>query len=402
MPSVGLIGVGTMGAGIAQTAASCGWTVELMDVRTDVVRKSIAGIAKRFDRLVEKGRMSAEQRAAAAKRLKVATEPACLHDCDLIIEAVVEDIDVKVRALEPIAKVARPDAILASNTSSLSITEIGRRLGESSRFVGMHFFNPVPLMPLVEVIAGDETASTVIARAAEIPAEWGKTVVKAADTPGFIVNRVARGFYLEPLRMLGEGIAGVDELDRILKTLGGFRMGPFELMDLIGIDVNWEVSNSVWRRLGEPARLTPHPIQQRLVERNLLGRKTKRGFYSYASDPPLPALPVERQSFELGEDVYQAVRRFNETATEQSGSVTEQYVFARTLAAIINEAALARDASVASQADIDTAMKRGTNYPQGPLEWAEQIGRHTCRSMLDVLNKHAGDERFQTAEWLRP
>lgn len=401
MPSVGILGAGTMGAGIAQTAASCGWTVELMDVNEEVARKAIAGIVKRLDRLVEKGRTTAEKRDAGVERLLAATGPNCFEGCDLIIEAVIEDIDLKVAAWDPVVRASRPDAILASNTSSLSISEMGRRIGEPRRFVGMHFFNPVPLMPLVEVIAGDGSDPAIVARALEIPAEWGKTVVKAADTPGFIVNRIARGFYLEPLRMLGEGIAGVDELDRILKTLGGFRMGPFELMDLIGIDVNWEVSNSVWRQLGEPARLTPHPIQQRLVEQKLLGRKTKRGFYSYASDPPLPALPVERRSFELGEDVYKAVRLFNDHATEQSGSITEQYVFARTLAAIINEAALALDASVASQTDIDTAMKRGTNYPQGPLEWAEQIGRHSCRFMLDVLNEHAEDERFQTAEWLR-
>jgi 3-hydroxybutyryl-CoA dehydrogenase len=171
-------------------------------------------------------------------------------------------------------------------------------------------------------------------------------------------------------------------------------------MDLVGIDVNRDVTTSIWRRLGEPARLAPHPIQQQLVEKTFLGRKSKRGFYSHAGEPPLPAVLVDRRSFAWSDDVYKATRVFNDAATKVGGSVTEQYIFARTLATVINEAALAHDESVASQADIDTAMKLGTNYPQGPLEWAEEIGRHTCRYMLDVLNEQAGDGRFQAAKWM--
>jgi 3-hydroxybutyryl-CoA dehydrogenase len=201
--------------------------------------------------------------------------------------------------------------------------------------------------------------------------------------------------------MLSEGVAGVDEIDGLLKRLGGFRMGPFELMDLIGLDVNFSVSVSVWEQLGRPARLRPSTIQQGLVERKLLGRKSKQGYYSYQSEHPLPAAPVDRRSFDLPEELYKAVRLFCEPGAEGAASITEQYVFARTLSAIINEAALAVDDGVASVADIDTAMRLGVNYPRGPLEWAEKIGRRTCRFLLDALNRRVDDGRFAPAWWLR-
>lgn len=401
MASVGIIGAGTMGAGIAQVAAAGGWTVELMDVDASAVERAIGTIRKRFDRLVEKGRWGPADRNAAAERLRIATDAACLGDCELIIEAVAEDPAVKVGVFERLISAARADAILASNTSSLSITKMGRSLGQGRRFVGMHFFNPVPLLPLVEVIAGAESAAGVVERAVRIAGEWGKTPVRVRDTPGFIVNRVARGYYLEPLRMLGEGIAGVDEIDGILKTLGGFRMGPFELMDLVGIDVNYTVSTSVWEQMDKPARLAPHAIQKGLFERGEFGRKTKRGYYDYEQDPPLPAVPVERKSFGCPPRVHKAVRRFADGASAAGGSITEQYVFARTLGAIINEAALALDQQVATLEDIDTAMKLGTNYPNGPLEWAERIGRHTCAALLRGLNKSTDDDRFAAADWLQ-
>ncbi len=401
MPTVGILGAGTMGAGIAQTAATSGWTVRLTDVDEATAAAAVDRIAGRLDRLVEKGRLTPSQRDAARDRLHVAGAIDALADCDLVIEAVVEDLQTKIDVLSRVAKVVSGRCILASNTSSLSISRIALGIGEPARTVGMHFFNPVPLMPLVEIVAGPETRDDVAERAAAIVREWGKTPVRAKDTPGFIVNRVARGYYLEPLRMLGEGIAGIDEIDRIMRTLGGFRMGPFELMDLVGIDVNYTVSCSVYEQLGRPARLRPHPIQKQLLERGTLGRKTGQGFYNYQHEHPLPAVPVERASFELPEMIYKAVRLFCDKATQAGGSITEQYVFARTLVAIINEAALAVDEGVASEADIDTAMKLGTNYPAGPLEWAEQIGRRTCRFLLDQLNERADDRRFTPAAWLR-
>ncbi len=401
MPTAGIIGAGTMGAGIAQTAAVAGWDVLLTDVDEATVARAIEGVLRRLDRLVEKGRLSGQQRREAAGRLVAARGIETLGSCDLVIEAVVEDLSTKIEVLRQVARVVPQACLLASNTSSLSITKIGLGAGEPARTVGMHFFNPVPRMPLVEVVAGQDTREPVVERAVEIARAWGKTPVRAKDTPGFIVNRVARGYYLEPLRMLGEGIGGVDEIDRIMRTLGGFRMGPFELMDLVGIDVNYTVSTSVWQQLGRPARLRPHPIQKTLFDRGHLGRKTKQGFYTYQPEHPYPAVPVDRASFELPEIVYKAVRLFCDKATDAGGSITEQYVFARTLAAVINEAALAVDEGVASPADIDTAMKLGTNYPKGPLEWAEQIGRRTCRFLLEKLDEQTPDHRFTPAAWLR-
>lgn len=400
MPQVGILGTGTMGAGIAQTAAAAGWDAVLSDVKAEIAAAAVEGVHKRFARLVEKGRMSEADATAASSRLSVATSHNDFANCELIVEAVVEDLDVKVNIFKQIAD-ANKDAILASNTSSLSIKKLGAAINEPARFVGMHFFNPVPLMPLVECIAGDETSHDARDRVYDIAKAWGKTPVRCADTPGFIVNRVARGYYLEPLRMVGAGIAGIDEIDATLTRLGGFKMGPFTLMDLIGIDVNYPVSVSVWEQLGKPARLTPHPLQAKLFEAGHLGRKTKRGAYSYEHETPLPALISDRRSFEMPEELHAAVRRFCDGAATESGSATEQYIFARTLAAIINEAALAIDDNVASEDDIDTAMRLGTNFPHGPIEWAAKAGIRTTRALLQQLNQRVKDNRFAPAEWLQ-
>lgn len=429
MPTVGVLGAGTMGSGIAQVAAAAGWTVRLSDREADYTRRQRERIAAGLDRLVEKGRLAADARDRTLAQITVtdaADHGRWAAECDLIIEAVIEDMDVKCAALRPLVAAA-PRAVIASNTSSLSITRLGAELAAPERVVGMHFFNPVPLMPLVEVIAGRQSAPDAVQRTADIARAWGKTVVNAQDTPGFIVNRVARGYYLESLRMFGEGIAGVDEIDQTLKKLGGFRMGPFELMDLIGIDVNWSVSNSVWEQMGRPARLEPHPVQARLVQAGRLGRKSKRGFYSYESEPPLAAELVDRRTFTYPAELHEAVRRVADAAVQPpraaaasepresagpgtpraagqvgaEGSATQQYIFARVLVTIINEAAMALDEQVATAADIDTAMKLGTNYPRGPLEWAESIGRRTCAHLLRVLDKHVGGGRFAPAEWLR-
>jgi len=401
MPRVGVIGGGTMGAGIAQVAAQRGWEVTLLDVDEAVARKSVEGILQWLDRLVEKRKLDTEQRQQIAARLRAAAGPESLAGCDLVIEAVVEDLDVKAGVLRSVMEHLAPAAIVASNTSSLSITELGRVIGRGRRMVGMHFFNPVPLMPLVEVIAGRDTDESVADRAAEIAAGWGKIVVRAKDTPGFIVNRVARGYYLESLRLLGEGVAGIDEIDLVMRRLGGFRMGPFELIDLVGIDVNYTVSCSVWEQLGCPARLEPHLIQKALFDEGLLGRKTGRGFYNYEGSTPLPAVPVSRGSYDMPARLHQAVRLFAEKGAASQGSITEQYILARVVVTIINEAALLLDEGAATAADIDTAMKTGTNYPQGPLEWAEKVGRRTCRFLLDRLNEQVADGRFAAAAWLR-
>ncbi len=409
MAKVSVVGAGTMGSGIAQTAAQAGWDVCLLDVSADVAAKAIAGIGKRLDRVVEKGKLAAPERDAIVARIRAGDGAESARASDLLIEAVVEDLDAKVRVLAPLADSAGANCIVASNTSSLSISKIAAGLSArcavgretvAGRTVGMHFFNPVPLMPLVEIIAGEVSEPASVERALSIAAAWKKTAVRAKDTPGFIVNRVARGYYLESLRMLGEGIAGVDEIDGTLKTFAKLSMGPFELMDMIGIDVNYAVSCSVWEQMGRPPRLEPHPIQRALVEQQHLGRKSKRGFYSYQTEHPVPAVPVDRRSFELPGELHEAVRRFFSGAVEGDASSTEQYIVSRVLATIINEAALAVDDGVAVEADIDIAMKLGTNYPFGPFGLADRVGRFTCAAMLRALDRFAGPGRFAPARAL--
>lgn len=386
-----------MGAGIAQLAATHGCVVHLIDVNGDVLAHSIASITKRLDRSVEKRRIDQGERGAILERIKPDDAIRGLADVELAIEAVVEDIAVKRKVFGALEETVPPSAVLATNTSSLSITEIAEGVKSRARVIGMHFFNPAPIMPLVEIIAGQASDESCIDAAFQTARAWGKTAVLVKDTPGFIVNRVARGFYLESLRMLGEGVAGVDEIDVVLRTHGGFRMGPFELMDLVGLDVNFAVSTSVWQQLGKPTRLEPHGIQASLVERGHLGRKSGRGFYDYGHDAPIAAQGVDRRSFELSPLLSDAMLVFATRAGAIEAGATEQYILCRVLGAIINEAALAYAEQVASPADIDIAMVKGTNYPKGPLAWADDIGHRTVRGLLKGLNSAVGDGRYEPA-----
>ncbi len=400
--SVAILGSGTMGAGIAQVAAAAGWTVQLMDVDEPTVRNAIEGIRKRFDRLVEKERMTAEQRDDAFGRLRVATEPSCLADCELVLEAIVEDLDIKTAVLGGLASSLSDDAIIATNTSSLSVTKIGEAIGQPLRTVGMHFFNPAPLMKLVEVISGDKTDATVVDRVATIAQSWRKKVARAADVPGFIVNHVARPYYLEAFRILEDGFAAPAEIDTAMKTLGGFRMGPLELTDLIGQDVNTATTRSVWEQLDEPPLLHPSRLQEQLVADGHLGRKTGRGVYDYSGDKPMPAIEIARRAFAPPPELHKAVDEFVSGADtgSRSGALTD-YIFARIVVAIIVQAALAFERGVAEQADIDTALKYGVNYPRGPFEWAKQIGYDKCAALLAELNKTVADDRLAIPASLR-
>jgi 3-hydroxybutyryl-CoA dehydrogenase len=395
--SIAVIGAGTMGSGIAQLAATRGCAVRLIDIDADVLARAGREITKHLDRSVEKRRMSAADRDAALRRI---TSDANIDDLDgveLVIEAIVENLDVKKKVFAMVERAAPHAAVLATNTSSLSVGKIADGVADPSRVVGMHFFNPAPIMPLVEVIASDRSSDAAVDRAFNAATEWGKTPVRAKDTPGFIVNRVARGFYLEALRLLGEGVAGVDEIDSVMKRHGGFRMGPFELMDLVGLDVNLAVSESVWDQIDRHPRFTPHDIQRRLVAQGHLGRKTGRGFYAYQHDHPLPACPVDRRSFQLNPLLSDALRMFAKRAGATDATPTGQYVFARILSAIINEAGHAYSAGVATSGDIDTAMIKGTNYPKGPLAWADEIGHRNVRGLLKNLNRAVDDDRYAPA-----
>ncbi len=393
-----IIGGGTMGAGIAQVAVTHGWTVRLMDVDPKVVANAIAGIRSRLERMVEKGKLTKDARDEAAARLHAAVNPGDAADASLVIEAVVEDLEVKTRVLANVLGHVGADAVIATNTSSLSVTKLGASVGAPHRVVGMHFFNPAPLLRLVEVVAGDGTDPAVVDRAAAIARSWGKEVARARDVPGFIVNHVARPYYLEAFRVLEDGHARVEEIDGAMKTLGGFRMGPLELTDLIGQDVNTATTRSVWEQLGRPALLAPSRLQEQLVADGHLGRKTGRGVYDHGVDPVAPAIEIEPRPAPLSADARGAIDRFCRGATDRTGDERAKYVFARILVALIAQAAEARARGVAEPADIDVALRYGTNYPEGPFAWARRIGPDVCRELIGHLNLEVANGRYPVFE----
>lgn len=279
--SIGIVGAGTMGAGIAHVAALHKCTVALYDINEEVIRRGIERINFEMKKSVDKSKISEDDMRQAMSRIKKRTNISDLDTCDIIIEAALEDVRVKKDLFKKLDQIAHHTTILATNTSSLSITSIAAATKKPERVVGMHFFNPVHLMKLVEVVKGALTSDETVKRAVEIVHTIGKKAVIAKDTPGFIVNRVARPFYGEALRLLSEGVASVQEIDRIVKNSGGFKMGPFELMDLIGNDVNFAVTESVYEQLFHDPRFQPSQIQKQMVEAGLLGKKTKKGFYNY-------------------------------------------------------------------------------------------------------------------------
>jgi len=404
---IAIVGAGTMGAGIAQLAATAGCKVRLIEINREVLDAAMEQIAARLDRSVEKGRITGDQRSAISDRITPQETIDDLSDAQLVIEAVVEDIDVKRTVFRALEKATSPDTVLATNTSSLRVSTIASCIKQPQRVVGMHFFNPAVVMPLVEVIAADKSDERSLETVTDAARAWGKTPVRAKDTPGFIVNRVARGFYLEALRLLGEGLADVATVDIAMCTLGKFRMGPFQLMDLVGLDINYAVSCSVWEQSGKPARLKPHDIQRDLVAEERLGRKSKRGFYRYESNPPVVNVECHTMTLSIPEEVSRCVTVFSDAAalcdreTLDTSSVLDRYIFSRVLATIMNEASFALDEQVATGADIDIAMQKGTNYPKGPLAWVEHTDRSRVQRLLSSLNDLSGDGRFEPAESLK-
>ncbi|MBV6523081.1 MAG: Fatty acid oxidation complex subunit alpha [Gemmatimonadaceae bacterium] len=373
---VGVIGAGAMGSGIAHVAALHGHRVVLADAAEGAVDRARSNVARALAREVEKGRLSADHAAATLDRITPSPNGAPdLAPCDIVIETVVERLDVKLEVMRALEMAVPDDTLLATNTSSLSIASIAGGCRRPERVVGMHFFNPATSMPLVEIVAGARTEPAVGARVKRLAEEWGKTVVLAKDTPGFIVNRIARPFYGEAIRIAEEGIATPATIDWAMKTLGGFRMGPFELMDFIGHDVNYVVTETVWRAMYFDARYRPSIVQQRLLEAGLLGRKAGRGFYDYAAGSVAPA-PTQDPS--LGASI-----------------------FSRVLAMLINEAVDALYLQVATADAIDVAMTKGMNYPKGLLAWGEAIGWAQILATLDALRTEYGEERYRASVLLR-
>ncbi len=286
------------------------------------------------------------------------------------------------------------DAIVATNTSSLSVGELGDRLDIPGRCCGMHFFNPAPIMKLVEVVRGRDTDEAVVDRVADIAAAWGKQVARCADTPGFIVNRVARPYYLEAFRIVEDGIASPDFIDDTMKTIGGFRMGPMELTDFIGHDVNTATTRTVWEQWNRSARLAPSWLQESLVSEGHLGRKSGRGIYDHQADTPTCVIQVVENAPAVSDELAAAAMDFTRHASEQEATPEQALVFARILTALINEARWAEHDGVAAPADIDTAVRYGVNYPRGLLEWRDSIGPERVSGLLRELDASTDDDRF--------
>lgn len=460
---VGVVGAGTMGCGIAQLAATAGHRVILLDAAAGAGSAGRARIARDIGRLVSRAKIPARDGDGLLARIVVADEMRELAEAGLVIEAIVENVEVKRGLFAALEEVVAADAILATNTSSISVTSIARDLKHPRRLVGMHFFNPATVMRLVEVISGLATSPDVAARVLAVAEAWGKVAVHAKSTPGFIVNRVARPYYAEALRLYEEQVADPATIDALMKGAAGFRMGPFELMDLIGHDVNYAVSTSVFDAYYQDPRFRPSNVQLELVNAGRLGRKSGRGFYDHAEDAekPMPrteqaaadAAPIE--GFVPGEPIdverVRIVTTDGRTARERAAELGQPVIvcdlvdnsspthcgFAaspdvpdavvgrlvasldalgiratrlpdwpglvvmRTVAMLANEGFEAVLHGVADEAGVDAAMRFGVNYPKGPIAWARAIGLPRVLGVLDAIQALTGDPRYRASIALR-
>ena len=448
---IGVVGAGTMGAGIAQIAALAGLDTRLHDPVPEALDAGAERLRAALEKGAERQRWSADEAREALTRVTAAPGLDGLAECDLVVEAAPEDLGLKRSLFAELAEVCAPGTILATNTSSLSVTAIAATVPEPGRVAGMHFFNPPALMELVEVVAGTESAEPALAAIAATARRMGRTPIRAADEIGFVANRCARPYSLEGLRLLGSRIASHEAIDRICRLGGGFRMGPFELTDLVGVDVNLEVARSFWEQSFHEPRWQPHPIQAKMVASGAHGRKAGRGYYDYShgahrpDDPKAPRSRPERGDApaalvdltagslaaqaagedavghvalpDLGSATLVELARAESTSDAAAAEAEAWFrslgkhvewvadapglVLGRILAQLVNEAHFALGAGVASAADIDTAMRLGFNHPRGPFEWCEAIGAGRVLAILDGLHRELGEERYRAAPALR-
>ncbi len=372
---VGVIGSGAMGSGIAQVAATYGHKVFVYDTNKEALTRAEKILENGLNKLFEKGKITAEKKSEITNNITFTGELSSFSVCSLIIEAIIEKLDIKQQVFSQLEGIVSENCLLASNTSSLSITSIASACKFPERVLGIHFFNPATLMPLVEVIPGIATDESQLHPIKQLISAWGKIVVVAKDTPGFIVNRVARPFYSEALRIADEQIADYATIDWALKEFGGFKMGPFELMDLIGHDVNYVVTETVWQQFYYDPRFKPSLTQKRLLEAKFLGRKTGRGFYDYRDGVTMP-LPDKNET--LG-----------------------KYILNRVLCMLINEATDTFYLGIAGKEDIDLAMTKGVNYPKGLLKWADDLGLPHVQETLQALYADYGEDRYRGSYLLK-
>jgi len=378
---IGIIGSGTMGIGIAQVAATNGCRVFLYDANSGQTEKSLQNLENTLQKLAQKAKISFEQAETIFNRIVFCTELKELKDSELVIEAIIENKVIKTKVFSELEQYVSDSCIIASNTSSISITSLSSELKNPGRFLGIHFFNPAPLMPLVEIIPGLLTEKSLPNNLVELIKSWGKSPVIAKDIPGFIVNRIARPFYGEALRIAEENIATPEQIDDAMRNLGNFRMGPFELMDLIGIDVNFAVTTTVYKDYFYDPKYKPSLLQQRMSEAKLLGRKTGKGFYDY-SDLKNQESGAKNQDVVKDEKLY-------------------DIIFMRIISMLINEAVEAKRLKIASDEDIEMAMQKGVNYPKGLLGWGKEIGFSKISETLQNLYEEYQEERYRQSPLLR-
>ena len=372
---VGILGGGTMGSGIVQVAAQNGHKVVLVDLNESVLDLSKTKLAKIMARLVEKGRITADQADETKSNVQYSTDINDFKNCGIVIEAIVENLGVKSKVFSQLEAITPEGCILASNTSSLSIASIGASLKDSSKIIGIHFFNPAPLMPLVEIIPSVQTSEETLNNAKSLIDSWSKVTVVCKDTPGFIVNRVARPFYGEALRIYEEGVADFATIDWAMTEIGDFRMGPFTLMDYIGNDVNYVVTATVFESFYYDPRYKPSFTQMRFSEAGYYGRKSGKGFFDY-SENAVNVKPTE--DLELGKKI-----------------------FDRILMMLINEAVDAVFLNIGSKEAIDLAMTKGVNYPKGLLSWADEIGLDVILKQLEDMFAEYGEDRYRPSPLMR-